>query len=229
MIDRIEELLSQMAAEDDEEEREDVSARKRGEAVSKGAWTVARASDGALGPRDRPESEGKRPSDLTALQRDNGAAKPRVANRRGVTTEALWKDGPVWTVRGAGPGMDEAQRTAAAQRTARTEDFSRPAQDGTVAWAGLERAERSGISGLTLDSVGWSGAAQAGLEQAGLKGLYQQAVRGLRPAAPALPTEQAGRSARAQEPGSTASLAVDELDRAVRRDSRRYDGGLSIY
>ena len=80
-----------------------------------------------------------------------------------------------------------------------------------------------------MEGAGRSGAARAGLEQAGLKELYRQTVRGLRPAVPALLPEQTGKTARAQEPGSAVSLAVDELDRAVRRDSRRYDGGMSIY
>ena len=242
-----------MAAED-EEEREDVLAQKRGKAVSEGAWTGARARDGAIGLRDQPESEGKRPSDLTALQRDNGEAKPHAANRRSVTTEKretgdrsggrtagetaeeraetageLWKDGPVWTVRGARPEMDGALRTAAAVRTARAEEALQLPRDGDPAWAGWEWAARGGITGTALDGAGRSGPGRAGPEQAGLKGLYRQTVRGLRPAAPALPPEQAGRTVRAQEPGSAASLAVDELDRAVRRDSRRYDGGMSIY
>ena len=90
--------------------------------------------------------------------------------------------------------------------------------------AGLERAAQGGTAAPAPESAG-----RSGLEQAGLKGLYRQAVQGLRPAAPALPPEQAERTAGAQEPGSAASLAVDELDRAVRRDSRRYDGGMSIY
>ena len=47
-----------------------------------------------------------------------------------------------------------------------------------------------------------------------------------------LPDPAGGRSGlggRIQGPGSAASLAVDELDRAVRRDSRRYDGEMRIY
>lgn len=63
----------------------------------------------------------------------------------------------------------------------------------------------------------------------GLEGLYRQTVQASRPAAQALPVEQAGRAVRAQEPGRTAALTVDELDRAVRRDSRRYDGGMTIF
>ena len=260
MIDRIEELLGSLAAEEDEEEQEDVLARKRGKAVSEGAWTGSRVSDGATIPSDRPETEGKRPSDLTALQRDNGPANPRTVNRRSVATEKrepgdrsggrtageiilerpgsiagetmperarasreLWKDGPVWTVQSVEPEMDEVYRTATAGRTAQVQEIP-PPRDGNLIWSGPQWTAQGVAPGLAPD-----GAARAGLEQAGLKGLYRQTVGGLRPAAPALPPEQAGRNARAQEPGSAASLAVDELDRAVRRDSRRYDGGMSIY
>ena len=232
------------AEEDDEEQEEDVLVRKRGKAVGEGVWTVARAGDGAIGPGDQPERSGERPSDLTALQRDNGAA-----NRHSVITEKreagdksggrtagetaaekaradreLWKDGPVWTVRSVEPDINKAQRAAATERTVQAEEALQSARDGDLAWAGLEWAARGGALGPVLDGAGRSGTVQAGL-----KGLYRQTVQGLRPAAPALPPEQAGRTARAQEPGSAASLAVEELDRAVRRDSRRYDGGMSIY
>lgn len=144
-------------------------------------------------------------------------------------TGERWRDGPVWTVRGVEPETDEAWSIASTERTAPAEEALRPARDEDPVWAGLEWAARGGTAGPALESAGRSGSAQTGLEQAGLKGLYRQTVRGLRPAAPALPPEQAGRTARAQEPGSAASLAVDELDRAVRRDSRRYDGGMSIF
>ena len=136
----------------------------------------------------------------------------------------IWREGPVWTVRGAGPGTDRAQRMAAAERAARAEDVPQTPPDGELVLAGLERAARGGAVDLALERV-----RRSGEKQTGLKGLYRQTVRGLRPTAPALPPEQAERTAREREPGSAASLAVDELDRAVRRDSRRYDGGMSIY
>ena len=63
----------------------------------------------------------------------------------------------------------------------------------------------------------------------GLEELYHRTAQASRPAAQSLPVEQAGRTLRAEEPGRAAALTVDELDRAVRRDSRRYDGGMSIF
>lgn len=74
------------------------------------------------------------------------------------------------------------------------------------------------------------GAAVKHEAESGLEGLYRRAAQAARPAAPqAAAVEQAGRTFRAEEPGRTAALTVDELDRAVRRDSRRYDGGMSIF
>ena len=74
-------------------------------------------------------------------------------------------------------------------------------------------------------------APEDGADLSGLEELYREAARETLPSAgPAVP--QGGRgefAARAEEPGSAASLAVEELDRAVRRDSRRYDGEMSIY
>ena len=219
MIDRIEELLAELAAED-EEEQEDILAQKRGAVVSSG-------------PRSERNERGKAPEGRTAFAQ--AESSDRAANRRSVTTGEtdaesapaageLWKDGPVWTVRGGSPEIDEAQRMATAEQAAQTEEILLPVRDGDFVLAGSEGAAQGSVLGLALERLGRSGAGQAGLE-----GLYCQTVRGLRPAAPALPPEQAGRTAREREPGSAASLAVDELDRAVRRDSRRYDGGMSIY
>ncbi|MDE7003943.1 MAG: hypothetical protein K2P08_05870, partial [Oscillospiraceae bacterium] len=74
-----------------------------------------------------------------------------------------------------------------------------------------------------------AGTARRGGER-GLEGLYRRAAQAVRPAAAkALPVEQAGRTFRGEEPGRTAALTVEELDRAVRRDSRRYDGGMTIF
>ena len=63
----------------------------------------------------------------------------------------------------------------------------------------------------------------------GLEGLYRQASQAARPAAPALTAPQAGRTLRLGEPEQLRPLTVDELDRAVRRDSWRYDGGMDIF
>lgn len=63
----------------------------------------------------------------------------------------------------------------------------------------------------------------------GLERLYRQAVRAARPAAQAPAAPPQGQAVRLGEPETPRQLTVDELDRAVRRDSRRYDGGLDIF
>lgn len=61
----------------------------------------------------------------------------------------------------------------------------------------------------------------------GLEGLYRRATEtALAPAAvPAAPTGQSV----LREEAPAAGLTAEELDRAVRRDSRRYDGAMNIY
>ena len=178
---------------------------------------------GVIGDVRTGDRSGGRTAGEIALDRP-GLAAGETAAERAETAGELWKDGPVWTVRSVKPEIDRAQRAATAERTAQTGEALQTARDGAFIWAGLERAARGSMAGLAPE-----GAGRLELSRTGLEGLYRRTVQGLRPAAPALPPEQAGRTVRAQEPGSAASLAVDELDRAVRRDSRRYDGGMSIY
>ena len=208
MIDRIEELLGSVAEENEDEEREDVLT-----------LPTAEESIPASSPRGDKEA-----GDSEMGGRSGGRTAGEIASERPEPMAGeLWKDAPVWTVFGGPPEIEKVLRTAA-ERTAQAGEALRSARGKDLAWAGSEWAAHGGITGPALDSAGRSGSGQTGLD-----GLYRQTVRGLRPAAPALSPEQAGRTARAQEPGSAASLAVDELDRAVRRDSRRYDGGMSIY
>lgn len=155
-------------------------------------------------------------------------------DERGETAETLWKDGPVWTVRSVEPEIDAAQRRVLVQRLGEAEAALGAAQTGGGGAAGTDRtAAGTGAEWAAMrepaTGLAYAGMRQAVQAQAGLEGLYRQTAQAVRPAAPALPPEQAGRTARAQEPGGNPSLAVDELDRAVRRDSRRYDGGMSIF
>ena len=187
MIDRIGELLESLAAEDDEQEQEEIPVRRRGAVVSSGLRS------------ERSES-GEIPEGRTAFAQSESSG--RAAYRNSVTAE---------------------KREAAADRSGVT--------------AGEITSEQPELTAGELWTVGPIWAARGGTispvsedtARGGLEGLYRQSVRGLRSAAPALPPEQAGRTARTQEPGSAVSPTVDELDRAVRRDSRRYDGGMSIY
>ena len=73
--------------------------------------------------------------------------------------------------------------------------------------------------------------ATAGMEETerGLEKLYRQTAQAARPVPQAMGGEQAVRMVRTGEAETARQLTVDELDRAVRRDSRRYDGGMAIF
>lgn len=63
---------------------------------------------------------------------------------------------------------------------------------------------------------------------AGLRMLYRRAGEAVRPLTVPTAHRDGGGVVR-EEPAPAAGLTAQELDRAVRRDSRRYDGGMSIY
>ena len=167
MIDRIEELLRSLAADDDEKEQQEDAP----------ALTITKETVPAS-----PHGNGGETGSSGTENRSGGQTAGEVEAERAETAGELWKDGPVWTVRGGPPEIDEAQKAAQAGRTAQAEGTLRGAQDGDLVWAGLERAARGGAASPALEGAGRSGTAQTGLE-----GLYRQTVRGLRPAAPALP------------------------------------------
>lgn len=95
-------------------------------------------------------------------------------------------------------------------------------------------ADRSGdVTGLVrvrreAAKMELAGARAADSGAWGTLALYRSAARGIRSvqtaAAPA-----AGAAVTERMTAGTGSLTVDELDRAVRRDSRRYDGGMELY
>lgn len=120
-------------------------------------------------------------------------------------------------------GIDSAAGDGgAAERRTLAEKLDRAAADPPPAAEAAGRRKAADGAGDSLEAV----RREAG---SGLEELYRRTVRAVSPAVPALPVEQAGRVHPSEEPGRAAALAVDELDRAVRRDSRRYDGGMCIY
>ncbi len=141
------------------------------------------------------------PADGSAPEQDAGEARDGV--------ESVSAEEQVWPILdGNGSGLE------AVRRPERPGDA--PPEEGTAPREGQRDAEMAR-------------AVRRGDER-GLEGLYRRAAQAVRPAAAqVLPVEQAGRTFRGEEPGRTAALTVEELDRAVRRDSRRYDGGMTIF
>lgn len=120
-------------------------------------------------------------------------------------------------------GIDAAAGDGgAAERRTLAEELDRTAADPPPAAEAAGRRKAADGAGDSLEVF----RREAG---SGLEELYRRTARAVSPAASALPVEQAGRVHPSEEPGRAAALAVDELDRAVRRDSRRYDGGMCIY
>lgn len=188
-----------LALMDDEDEEEQ---REGGSTLTEGAPPVGAPLEKR--PEERAAGEDA-PADGSAPEQDareaQNGAEPASAQ------EQVW---PI--LDGDGPGAAAARRQPEGPGDAPPEEGNAPRED------------RDGERGAEMARVIRRG------DESGLDGLYRRAVQASRPAAPqVLPPEQAGRPFRAEEPGRTAALTVEELDRAVRRDSRRYDGGMTLF
>lgn len=91
------------------------------------------------------------------------------------------------------------------------------------------RAQAPGAAELRTEEAEKAGAEPAGTAEAGLERLYRRTAQAGRLPAQGMAGGTAAWTRPEKEPGQTAALTVDELDRAVKRDSRRYDGGMSIF
>ena len=191
-----------MAAEDEDDAREDVPALET--AVVPAAFPEEGEAAGA-------GADGRAPGEAVR----DAAEIPAADGQR--TEEAL--DGALARMADGGP-VWEAE--AAAQRREMAEVLGQAAET-------VESVRTEAAAGRIAGYEAGAEAAAGQKAAAGLERLYRQTVRAAAPPAPALPAVGAARTIGVEEPGSAASLAVDELDRAVRRDSRRYDGGLSIF
>ena len=153
--------------------------------------------------------------------------------------EAPDGDGPDWTDGPEGlPGeTDWAQVRADGPEGAVWSEELDP-ETGRTVWtlarAGLGR-ETDGAwdAGTEADGAAGPGrrpeAGTAGSALAGLAELYRGAASEGRAPAPAAVPEGGRRTVLERTAEGAPGLTVDELDRAVRRDSRRYDGGMSIF
>ncbi len=171
MVDRLEELLARLEAEEEQEDWEEPE-------------TIPAPAPPA-GGRDGWEADGEKAPEA-----------PAAGTAQGWTAEG--PEGREWD----GEVPDRPPEALPRPERARREE------------------RRAGEPAATGPGTGSGGELEA---------LYRQAARAASPLPPVPQAGQAGRSFRGEEPGRTTALTVEELDRAVRRDSRRYDGGMEIY
>lgn len=152
-----------------------------------------------------------------------------------------WAEGTAAPRIPEGPGAAEEQEGGAredrpALRTGLAGEAGSPLRrgtDGRAEWSMAETPE--GAAGISeeqkmlrryrqADEAARSAARNGQMDARGAEDLYRQAARGTRALLPAAYPQQPERVTT-----GTSSLTVDELDRAVRRDSRRYDGGMELY
>lgn len=205
-----------MDEEDDEDEREDALAVT--EVPAAPAPRIETEKDGGEERASAEGEDGEIPPEAGVLNAaapplkrqkevpgaDGGMAEDGSAEKDGA---ASWLDGLTEAVMGANGSVALRRPGAGDVEPAELGGRSKP--------SGAARAD------AVMDSLT--------SEERGLEGLYRQTVQAGRAPTQAAPVEQAGRTMRAEEPGRTAALTVDELDRAVRRDSRRYDGGMTLF
>ncbi|MBD5098491.1 MAG: hypothetical protein HDT35_02895 [Clostridiales bacterium] len=200
MVDRLEELLAQMTDEDDEEQED----------------ALALAAEQVLPTAPAPGSDSRTEGSEDLGNPQELEQGERKAASIPMETGELWERIP----RIGGEQTPEDDRLASMYENQPTALRAPRAGNGQTA-GGL------GPAAVTADAA--AAPAPGAAADRGLEELYRRTAQASRPAAQSLPVEQAGRTRSAEEPGRTAALTVDELDRAVRRDSRRYDGGITIF
>lgn len=206
MIDRLEELLASLEDEAEEEQE------NRAELGSEEAVSAPPALKRGAEKKEAPEEQvGERAEIERKRQEPEEHRQERQRDEQG-------------------PRLREAEAGADEAGPARESTEGLP-WDGTV-WSAAGRGQSletplpGAGGGLSPEPPGGTEERPAAAEWS-LEGLYRKTRQVGQAAAPVLPAERpAVRGGPAEQ---SAGLTVDELDRAVRRDSRRYDGGMSIY
>lgn len=200
VVDWLEELLAAVDGED-EDGQEDALALTLEGAASPAPPPAPEA--GAGGRRPGQTEEPERPGD-TAVPALRGDREERAGSRGG--------------------GLPGDRRLPESGPLGNALDAPRPARAGIG-----RRAQAPGAAEPRTGEAERAGTEPAGAAEAGLERLYRQTVQAARTAAQDAAGGQPARTGPTEDPGRMAALTVDELDRAVKRDSRRYDGGMSIF
>lgn len=198
-----------MLGEDDEEEAED-EERPALDGAAEVRRPAAPREDGAEDEME-PEGEPEKAPEWKPGYETRDAAPEALGGTdwAGVRTD----------------GTDWARWTAEAGLDAMAPEWTREAAGAGRALGGdLENGPEAAGAGLPGPARRPDRGGSAALME-----LYRGAAEGARAPAPALAPERASRTVLERETGGAPGLTVEELDRAVRRDSRRYDGGMSIF
>lgn len=179
------------------------------------AWEAPGPDGGADAAAHGPAGEG--------AQRPEAGRRPGAPNRQGTGEE---QDAPSWREAG------EGRRTLDWRKAGVLYGASKWAEGEVRQDAPLRREEdppRWPPRGPGEAERRESAPEETAEPRRGLEELYRQTVQAARPALQAVNGERAVRMMKTEEAEKPRQLTVDELDRAVRRDSRRYDGGMSIF
>ena len=205
---------------------------RKGPAVD---WAAAVLGEEETRPAPDGAGEASRlaPARMDRAERKEQAEKLPDAGLDGWTDELPERGGETdWAeVRADGDGVE--WMAEAEPGTGRTVWTLGTAERGRTAGGGPEAVEtdsgalpgmsrEAGTAREKLPGVDWDGGT-------GSAELHRGAAEGARAPAPLPVPEPVSRMALEREGGSPPGLTVEELDRAVRRDSRRYDGGMSIF
>ena len=229
MTDQLEELLRRIRDRDEGEaalaEMEEALAKSGPE----GAGAGGRPGEADGEDRPRPPEDGREDSrPIGERNWPDGKPEGGQAPRPG-PTEA--------ETRRQRPGGSESEDTGAAalwygnsraQTAGRRAAIPEAGEGGSAGNAGPEGTALPAMARETGADDRAPGADEKVRTEWTVRELYRQATRGAGQAEGAPPA--VGRTAVTERMSTGApSLTVDELDRAVRRDSRRYDGAMELY
>ena len=242
MIDRLEELLRAVRDEDENEDGEDETAADA--LLSGPGRPPVVPNQGATGPAEEPERP-EEPERADRPERPERLERPKAAERAGTAPEPSQPEraapgeeppeAPANSDEGSeGPVPEELERAVRETETLREKrSGSRTGpEDGGIpdplpALTGEEEPGPGPTPG-TDGQAGVPGRPQREGGRAGLELLYRELQRAAEPAI--RETERsADKPLPEPAPAPSVRMTMEELDRAMRRDSRRYDGGMTIY